>query len=226
MGKGPVLTGARQGLVYNRMRQAYYAAAALVVEQGALPAEVDLAMRGYGMPLGPFQAQDVAGIEAVWGLNLDACPSELPARMIEQAWYGQRTGQGFYDYRGEDGVGRPSTDVTNMIRALRDYRGIRPQVFEKEDIRRRCLFAMANEGARLVAARVVDRPSDIDAVMLLGLGFPREKGGPMLAADLATPLEVRKDLSDWASENPFWAPVPLWDELVKHGRRFETIGKA
>lgn len=226
MGKGPVLTGARQGLVYNRMRQAYYAAAALVVEQGALPAEVDLAMRGYGMPLGPFQAQDVAGIEAVWGLNLDACPSELPARMIEQAWYGQRTGQGYYDYRGEDGVGRPSTDVTNMIRALRDYRGIRPQVFEKEDIRRRCLFAMANEGARLVAARVVDRPSDIDAVMLLGLGFPREKGGPMLAADLATPLEVRKDLSDWASENPFWAPVPLWDELVKHGRRFETIGKA
>lgn len=89
------------------MRQAYYAAAAMVVEQGALPAEVDLAMRGYGMPLGPFQAQDVAGIEAVWGLNLDACPSELPARMIEQAWYGQRTGQGFTTTGARTGWGDP-----------------------------------------------------------------------------------------------------------------------
>ncbi|MEC7762814.1 MAG: enoyl-CoA hydratase-related protein [Pseudomonadota bacterium] len=226
MGKGPVLTGARQGLVYNRMIQAYYGAAALVVEQGALPAEADQAMRHYGLALGPFQAQDMSGIEAIWGLSLDACPSELPARMIEQAWYGRRTGQGYYDYRSEDGVGRVSPEVTNLIRALREYRGITPRLFEREDIQRRCLYAMANEGARLVAARVVDRPSDIDAAMLLGLGFPREKGGPMLAADLAGTVEVRKCLTQWAAEDPFWTPVPLWDELIKYGRRFETIGRA
>lgn len=226
MGKGPVLTGARKGLVFNRMLEAYYGAAALVVEQGALPSDVDRAMRQYGMAMGPFQSQDIAGLEAVWGLNLDACPSELPARMIEQAWYGQRTGQGYYDYRGEDGIARVSPEVTNLIRALREYRGISLRLFEREDIQRRCLFAMANEGARLVAARVVDRPSDIDAALLLGLGFPREKGGPMLAADIAGAVEVRKCLKEWSAENPFWAPVPLWDELIKHGRRFETIGKA
>lgn len=224
MGKGPVVTGARQGLVFNRLLDAYYSAACLTVEQGAMPTEVDAAMRAYGLPIGPFQAQDVAGIDTVWGLRPDDCPSDIPARMIENAWYGQRTGQGFYRYEAEDGVARAAPEVTQMIRALRADFDISPRLIETEEIQRRCLYAMANEGARLVAAKVVDRPSDIDAVLLLGLGFPRSKGGPMLVADLASPLAVRNALAGWAGEEDFWAPAPLWDTMVKYGRRFSQMG--
>lgn len=220
MGRGPVLSAPRQGLVFNRIVTAYYTAAALLLEQGATPGEVDGALRGFGLPEGPFQAQDRVGIDAVWGLGAGDCPSVVPLKMIDNAWYGRRSGQGFYRYDEDAPQGHAAPEVEAMIRALGAERGIAPQSLGADEIRRRCLYAMANEGARLVAAGVVARPSDVDAAMLLGLAFPREKGGPMLVADLAGPLAVRKALSGWAGEDPFWTPVPLWDDLVKYGRRF------
>jgi 3-hydroxyacyl-CoA dehydrogenase len=223
MGKGPVLTAARPGLVFNRLRLAYYTAAALLLERGAMPGDVDAAMRDYGMPLGPFQAQDVAGIDAVWGLGAEDCASPIPLRMIENAWYGQRSGQGFYIYQEGDKRARVAPDGIQMIRALRAEKGIEAREIGADEIVSRCLYAMANEGARLVAARVVARPSDVDAVMLLGAGFPRARGGPMLAADLAGALSVRKALTGWAAEDDFWTPATLWDDMVKYGRSFEKL---
>lgn len=223
MGKGPVLTSARPGLVFNRLRLAYYTAAALLLERGAMPGDVDAAMREYGMPQGPFQAQDIAGVDTVWGLGAEDCASAIPLRMIENAWYGQRSGQGFYLYEEGDRRARVAPEGLQMIRALRAEKGIEAREIGAKEIVARCLYAMANEGARLVAARVVARPSDVDAAMLLGAGFPRARGGPMLAADLVGALAVRKMLTEWSRENSFWAPVPLWDDLVKYGKIFEAM---
>lgn len=223
MGKGPVLTKARKGLIFNRMVAAYYSAAALLLEQGAMPADVDAAMRDFGMPLGPFQAQDIAGLDAVWGLRAEDCASRIPLLMLENAWYGQRTGQGYYRY--DDGAkgGRAAPDVLQMIRQLRESQSLKAHGFTVRDVQERCLYAMANEGARLVASGTVARPSDVDAALLLGLGFPRTKGGPMLQADMAGPLQVRKALSIWADEHAFWTPAPLWTDLMKNGRSFEDL---
>ncbi|HBZ42828.1 MAG TPA: 3-hydroxyacyl-CoA dehydrogenase [Maritimibacter sp.] len=226
MGKGPVLTKPRSGLVFNRMVTAYYSAAALLLEQGAGPSDVDAAMRDFGMPLGPFQAQDIAGLDAVWGLRAEDCASRIPLLMIENAWYGKRTGQGYYRYEEGAKGGRAAPDVLQMIRELRDERGLRSRSFTVEEIQDRCLFAMANEGARLVQSGTVARPSDVDAVMLLGLGFPRRWGGPMLMADLAEPLQVRKTMTEWSKEDPFWTPAGLWDDMIKYGRTFEDMDAA
>ncbi|MBV7378058.1 enoyl-CoA hydratase-related protein [Maritimibacter dapengensis] len=223
MGKTPVLTKARRGLIFNRVVSAYYSAAALLLERGAMPADVDAAMRDFGMPLGPFQAQDIAGLDAVWGLRAEDCASRIPLLMLENAWYGQRTGQGFYRYENGARGGRAAPDVMQMIRQLREAQALKAQSFSADEVQKRCLYAMANEGARLVASGTVARPSDVDAALLLGLGFPRTKGGPMLQADLIGSLQVRKALSSWADENAFWTPAPLWTELVKNGRTFEDL---
>lgn len=223
MNKGPVILKPRLGLVFNRMMRAYYTAAAFLLERGASPADVDAAMRGYGMPLGPFQAQDIAGLDAIWGLSAEDCPSDIPLLMLENAWYGRRTGQGFYRYNEDSPKGRVAPELIQMLRELRGELGITPKVLTPDDIRARCLFSMANEGARLVESGTVARPSDVDSVMLMALGFPRRHGGPMLAADIAGAVAVRKALYAWAEEDDFWTPAGIWDELLKNGRRFSDM---
>jgi 3-hydroxyacyl-CoA dehydrogenase len=223
MGKVPITVAPRSGLVFNRLLRAYYTAACLTLEQGAMPAEVDATMREYGMPLGPFQAQDLAGLDAVWGLGAEDCASVLPLQMIENAWYGSRTGQGFYRYdEGEKG-GRAAPEVLTLIREVRADRGVTAREIGADEIRARCLYAMANEGARLVEAGTVERPSDVDAAMLLALGFPRVAGGPMAVADAAGPVAVRKALEAWADESDFWQPQPIWRELIKSGGSFDAL---
>jgi 3-hydroxyacyl-CoA dehydrogenase len=225
MGKMPIVAEPRAGLVFNRLVTAYYSAAALTLERGASPQAVDRAMRDLGMPLGPFEAQDVAGLDAVWGLRAEECPSAIPVQMLENAWYGRRSGQGFYVYEGEDRVatGEVSRELDQMLRGLRAEAGVSATGMKPDEIRKRCLFALANEGAKLVEAGVVARPSDVDVVMLQGLGFPRAAGGPMRLADREGSLAVRAALRAWAEENDFWTPAPLWDRLVSTGRRFEDM---
>ncbi|MBV7410338.1 3-hydroxyacyl-CoA dehydrogenase NAD-binding domain-containing protein [Maritimibacter sp. DP1N21-5] len=220
MGKVPVTVAPRIGLIVNAMMQAYYTAACLTLEQGAMPAEVDAALRSFGMPLGPLQAQDMAGLDSVWGLAAEDCASAIPLRMIENAWYGSRSGQGFYRYdEGEKG-GRAAPEVFAMIRDLRESAGIVARAFEPEEIQQRCLRAMANEGARLIASGTATRPSDVDAAMLLALGFPRTAGGPMALADREGAVAVRKALVAWEAESDFWTPEPIWQELIKIGGSF------
>ena len=98
--------------------------------------------------------------------------------------------------------------------------------FDAADIQRRCLCAMANEGARLVEDGVVLRPSDIDVVAILGLGFPHWRGGPMMAADLHGLLAVENEIRSFAGQAPqFWAPAPLFDELIKNGLDFASLNQ-
>ena len=114
-------------------------------------------------------------------------------------------------------------EVTALIEAERARKGIVAQPVTDDEIRDRCLAAMTNEGARILAEGIAQRPSD--AVMLFGFGFPRHRGGPMHAADTVGPALMRKRLLGYAALDDawFWQPAPLWDELIKSGRRFADL---
>ncbi|WP_127115325.1 3-hydroxyacyl-CoA dehydrogenase family protein [Shimia sediminis] len=145
-------------------------------------------------------------------------------RLCDGGRFGQKAGRGYYLYTDGNPKGVQDPEVIALIRAERERKGITARGFKPEEIQRRCLAAMANEGARLLREGVAIRPSDIDTVMIHGFGFPRWRGGPMMAADLAGLLTIQRDLHLFEQEEPeFWAPDAIFAELIKTGRGFESL---
>lgn len=232
--KVPVRAGVADGFIGNRILAAYRLAADFLLEEGASPAEIDAAMRGFGFPVGPYQVLDMAGLDISWArrkrLAATRDPSEryvaIGDKICEQGWFGQKTGRGYYIHGGDTGpVENP--DVLTIIARERAARGITPRQVTADEIRMRCLSAMANEGARLLEEGVALRPSDIDVVKLFGYGFPRHRGGPMMWADQTGLLAVENALKSYLPEAPeFWVPSPLFADLIKNGRDFSDMNGA
>lgn len=232
-GKVAVRAGVCDGFIGNRILTAYRTAADFLLEDGATPAQVDRAMRAYGFALGPYQVLDLAGLEISWARRKRLAPMRDPARryvaigdlLCEAGRIGQKSGAGYYRYPEGARQGVEDPEVIALIAAERDRKGIAAQPVTDDEIRDRCLAAMANEGARLLEEGIAQRPSDIDAAMLFGFGFPRHRGGPMHAADRVGPALMRKRLLGYAALDDawFWQPAPLWDELIKSGRRFADL---
>ncbi|MCR9152112.1 MAG: 3-hydroxyacyl-CoA dehydrogenase NAD-binding domain-containing protein [Rhodobacteraceae bacterium] len=232
-GKVPVRAGVCDGFIGNRILTAYRSAADFLLEDGATPYQVDRAMRAYGFALGPYQVLDLAGLEISWARRKRLAAGRDPAqryvaigdRLCEAGWIGQKSGRGYYLYPDGSRQGAEDPEVLALIAAEREAKGIVAQPVSDDEIRDRCLAAMANEGARLLAEGIAQRPSDIDAAMLFGFGFPRHRGGPMHAADILGPVLMRKRLMDYAALNDawFWRPAPLWDELIRTGTRFSDL---
>ncbi|WP_421703408.1 3-hydroxyacyl-CoA dehydrogenase NAD-binding domain-containing protein [Aliiroseovarius sp.] len=230
--KVPVRAGVTDGFIGNRILAAYRLAADFMLEDGATPAQIDAAMRAYGFPVGPYQVLDIAGLDISWARRKRLAATRDPAHryvtvgdtLCERGWFGQKSGRGYYLYDEGSRVGREDPEVLQVIAEARAAKGITPRSFTTEEIQARCLGAMANEGARLLEEGVALRPSDIDVVLFYGYGFPRWRGGPMMAADLRGLLVVENELKSWVEEAPeFWTPSPLWDELVKNGRHFADM---
>ena len=231
LGKVAVRAGVADGFIGNRVFSAYRLVAEMLLEDGASVADVDAAMRGAGFPLGPFQVQDLAGLDIGWARRKRLAATRNPARryvaipdrLCEAGRFGQKTGRGYYLYPEGSREGQPDPEVAAVIEAERAAKGIVPRRIGAEEIRRRCLAAMANEGARLIEEGVALRPSDVDVVMMNGYGFPRFLGGPMRWADEAGLLMVREDLRRWAADDPFWAPAALWDRRVRESGAFSEM---
>ena len=230
--KVPVRAGVTDGFIGNRILAAYRLAADFMLEDGATPAQIDAAMRAYGFPVGPYQVLDIAGLDISWARRKRLAATRDPAHryvtigdtLCERGWFGQKAGRGYYLYDDGSRVGREDPEVLQVITEARADKGIAPRTFTVEEIQARCLGAMANEGARLLEEGVALRPSDIDVVLFFGYGFPRWRGGPMMAADLRGLLTVENELKSWMEEAPeFWTPAPLWDDLVKNGRHFADM---
>ncbi|SMR83286.1 3-hydroxyacyl-CoA dehydrogenase [Aliiroseovarius halocynthiae] len=229
--KVPVRASVADGFIGNRVLASYRLAADFMLEDGASPAQIDAAMRAYGFPIGPYQVLDMAGLDISWARRKRLAASRAPEdryvaigdKICEQGWFGQKAGRGYYIH---DQAGTPveNPDVLAIIEAERRSKGVALRAFSQQEIQQRCVFAMANEGARLVSEGVALRPSDVDVVLLYGYGFPRYRGGPMMAADQAGLLTVKNALINWQSEEPrFWVPSPLFDELIKNGRSFGDL---
>lgn len=232
--KVPVRAGVTDGFIGNRILAAYRLAADFMLEDGATPAQIDAAMRAYGFPVGPYQVLDIAGLDISWARRKRLAATRDPAhryvaigdRLCEHGWFGQKAGRGYYLYEEGSRVGKEDPEVLQIIAEERAAKGIVPRTFSVEEIQNRCLAAMANEGAHLVEEGVALRPSDIDVVQFYGYGFPRWRGGPMMAAELRGLLSVENALKSWVEEAPeFWEPAALWGELIKNGRGFSDLNE-
>lgn len=216
------LLAARPGADLLRpMLDALWRASAWLVEEGASPNAVDAALRRYGFHEGPFEMMDRLGLDRL-------TPGvALLDRMRSLGWIGQAAGRGFRAYGETADPEALAPGVDGLIDVLREDLGIEPRRLGEDEIAGRVLGALTNTGARLVAQGIAARPSDIDAAMVLGYGFPRWRGGPMEAADLEGLLKLRNHLRSFAAgrDGALWQPDGLFDDLIKNGRGFESLNR-
>jgi len=198
--KIPVQSGICDGFIGNRILAAYRRAAEYLLADGAYPNEIDNAMRSFGMAMGPFQTQDLSGLQIGYAnrrrqdatRNKDERYITIADQLFEQARLGQKTGKGWYAY--DEGSRKPETDQTviELIDAYRAENKITPKCFSDAEIQTLLMAVMTNEGARIVEEGIAESGGSVDVVKVHGYGFPRHRGGPMQWAERAG-LEVIKD---------------------------------
>jgi 3-hydroxyacyl-CoA dehydrogenase len=192
--KIPVVTGVCEGFIGNRIFSAYRTEAEHLLEEGALPQEIDSAIESYGFAMGPFAVFDMAGLEIAWArrkrqaaMRDPAAPyCELPDRLCEAGRFGRKTGRGWYVY--DDGNRRIDPEIDQMIEAYRCEKGFNARKIGDAEIVDRLLASMAREGAALLAEGIAATEDDIDVVLIHGYGFPAHRGGPMFAARAASAM--------------------------------------
>ncbi len=229
LGKVPVLVGAIEGLVANRMLARRSREALFMLEEGALPEEIDRALTGFGFPLGPLAVADLGGLDVVLATRrarwAQLTERERAADLLEQLTargrLGQKSGAGWYRYDAERRA-QPDPEVAELIAHHSAAHGRIRRAVSETEIVERCLYAMINEGARLLEAGIVPRPQEIDVIWLNGLGFPAWRGGPMYYADTVGLPNVLERLRHYAAAvgADYFAPAPLIERLVHEGRGF------
>ncbi|MEF7616768.1 3-hydroxyacyl-CoA dehydrogenase NAD-binding domain-containing protein [Aquincola sp. MAHUQ-54] len=233
--KVPVRAGVCDGFIGNRILAVYRQAADHLMEDGASPYDIDAAVRNFGYPMGPFQVSDLAGGDIGWATRKRKAPTRDPKaryvhvadRICERGWFGQKTGRGWYLYPQGARTGQPDPEVLAIVDEERKKAGITPRSFTEEEILRRYMAAMINEGANVVHQGIALRPLDVDVTFLYGYGFPRFRGGPMKYADTVGLPQVLADIREFAKEDPlFWQPSPLLVKLVEEGKTFDSLNKA
>jgi 3-hydroxyacyl-CoA dehydrogenase len=234
MKKVPVRAGVCDGFIGNRILAVYRQAADHMLEDGASPYQIDEAVRKFGYPMGPFQVSDLAGGDIGWATrkrkaatrNPKARYVQIADRICERGWFGQKTGRGWYQYPQGARTGQEDPEVLAIVDAERQKKGISTRQFTAEEIMRRYMAAMVNEGAKVVAEGIALRPLDVDVTFLSGYGFPRHRGGPMKYADTVGLPKILEDIRAFAKEDPlFWQPAPLLEKLVAEGKDFSSLNQ-
>jgi 3-hydroxyacyl-CoA dehydrogenase len=229
LGKVSVLVGAGEGFVANRMLARRSRQALFMLEEGATPSQVDRVLVEFGFPLGPFAVNDLGGLDVVLATRRARLPQltarERAADFLEQLTalgrLGQKSGAGWYRYDAERRAA-PDPLVEELIVKHSAARAIARRELADEEILERCLYAMINEGARLIGEGIVTRPLEIDVIWLNGLGFPAYRGGPMYYADQVGLAEVHRRLLTYADlvGEEYFAPAPLLARLAATGGTF------
>ncbi len=233
--KVAVRAGVCDGFIGNRILAVYRQAADHMMEDGASPYQIDEALREFGYPMGPFQVADLAGGDIGWATRKRRAPTrdpraryvEIADRICERGWFGQKTGRGYYVYAKGSRSGAPDPEVLAIVDAERQRAGVTPRSFSNEEIVRRYLAAMVNEGANVVNEGIALRPLDVDVTFIAGYGFPRHRGGPMKYADMVGLPCVLADIREFAKEDPiFWQASPLLVALVERDEDFDSLNRA
>lgn len=218
IGKTPVVSGVCDGFIGNRMLDRYFLRALDLVAAGAAPREVDAALTGFGMAMGPFTMSDLAGNDIAWHARRRKAAEHPDYRypsfadaMCERGWFGQKSGQGWYVYAPGDRTPRDSAEFDGFLADWRREEGIAPRSFTPEEIVERCVFTLIDEGATLLAEGIAQRASDIDVVYVNGYGFPPLRGGPMFhAAQIGLPhVCARLDALAGLEPGGDWAPSAM-----------------
>lgn len=229
VGKVCVLARVYPGFIGNACFRGYHREAHFLAEDGALPHEIDAALTKVGFAMGVYAVQDLAGTDVGYQTRKAAMATRDPNRrwpdlilkLVEQGRTGLKAGKGWYRY--EPGSRTPLRDpeVEAFILAESERQGIRRRPIGEDEILQRCLFAMVNEGARLLEKGIALRPSDIDLVFLTGYGFPAAQGGPMFMADRIGLQRVLAAVRTFHAEyGIWWEPAPLLVQLGEGGSSF------
>ncbi len=229
--KTAVVSGVCDGFIGNRMIERYSQQAGFLLDEGALPQQVDKAIERFGFAMGPFRMGDLAGNDIGWAIrkrraveNPDMKYSRTADKLCELGRYGQKTGAGWYDYQAGKRDAIPSQVVNKMVEDHRKELGITPRKISDEEIVQRLVFSLVNEGAHILEDGIASKASDIDMVYLTGYGFPIYRGGPMLYADEFGLFNVVQAMKRF-QRNPrddqkFWEPAPLLARLAAEGKTF------
>jgi 3-hydroxyacyl-CoA dehydrogenase len=231
--KLPVVSGVCDGFIGNRMLEKYGQQSLFLVDEGASPQQVDRALHSWGMAMGPFAMYDMAGQDIGWEIRKrryrerpDFVYSRIADRLCELGRFGQKTGKGFYRYEPAGGINArkplPDPEVDSLIEQYRKEIGLRPRAISDEEIVERCIYALVNEGARILEEGIALRASDIDMVYLTGYGFPPYRGGPMFYADTVGLPKVLAGIERFQKgyQGSQWKPAPLLARLAKEEKRF------
>lgn len=234
LGKTGVVVGVCDGFVGNRMLAPYFRQCDFLVEEGALPQDVDRVIETFGFRMGPFRVYDLAGLDISWAIEkrraetrpADERFSPLLERICEQGRYGQKTGAGWYVY--EDGrTAVPDPMVEAMLTERSSEMGINRRDISDAEILQRCMYSLINEGAKILEEDLAIRASDIDVIWQHGYGFPRWRGGPMFYADTVGLADVVATLDGFHAEwGDKWEPAGLLRELAEAGSSFREWDKS
>lgn len=233
LGKVGVVVGVCDGFVGNRMIHQYGREAQAMVEEGASPEQVDAAMHAFGLPMGPFEMSDMAGLDIGYAIRgrqareagLEKSDSFLD-RIVELGRKGQKTGAGVYRYAGGR-KGIPDPEVEELIHNYRLEKGLAVRPITQDEITKRLIYQLVNEGAKILEEGIAQRAGDIDVIYVYGYGFPAYRGGPMFYADLVGLENVLADIRQLHERHgDAWKPAPLLERLVREGKTFATMKTA
>jgi 3-hydroxyacyl-CoA dehydrogenase len=234
LGKVGVVVGNGPGFVGNRMMFPYMYEAQFLVEDGATPEQVDRVLTDWGMAMGIFAVDDLAGLDVAWRVRQELKQFEDPAlrkplvadRLYELGRFGQKTGKGWYRYDGGR-IPLPDPEVRELIETASREAGIQRRAFSSTEILDRTIFALINEGARVLEQGLAQRAADIDVIYTSGYGFPAYRGGPMFFADRMGLRTVCDRVTELHRElGPRWEPAPLLSVLAARGSTFRDFDVA
>jgi 3-hydroxyacyl-CoA dehydrogenase len=233
LGKVGVLVGNCRGFVGNRMFGPYRREAQFLIEEGASVRALDQALCDFGMAMGPLATGDLAGLDVGWRIRKEYRHLEPPGirqplvedRLCELGRYGQKTGAGWYQYDDQRRAA-PDPAVAELIRKWVEEAGIVQRQISAAEITDRCLYALVNEGARILEEGYALRASDIDIIYINGYGFPAYRGGPMWYADTVGLARIYDRISEFQCQHgQLWQPAPLLKQLAQQGKTFAEFGR-
>lgn len=229
--KIPVCVGVCDGFVGNRMIHTYLREAEYLIEEGALPQQVDHAIESFGFAMGPFRMCDLAGLDIGWAIRkrrkseglVSKRYVSIPDQLCERGWFGQKTGGGYYTYESGSRVPIVNPEVNAIVENASSEKGITRRTIEANEIVDRLMYALINEGAGILAEGVAQRASDIDVIYAAGYGFPRYRGGPMFYAQTIGLSNVVEGIERYSNQahGEHWQVSPFLSDLVQKNQTFE-----
>ncbi|MEE8435207.1 MAG: 3-hydroxyacyl-CoA dehydrogenase NAD-binding domain-containing protein [bacterium] len=230
MGKVGVLVGVCHGFAGNRMLYQYTREASFLLEEGALPQQIDKVITEFGMPMGPFAMRDLAGLDISWhvrkarraqGALHGRYDGTVGDRLCEMERFGQKTGAGYYRYEAGSRAPLPDPVTEEVILNASKELGIARREISDEEILARCLYPIINEGAKILEEGIALRASDLDIIWINGYGFPAHRGGPMFYGEQVGLDSVHMALLEFEKEHgELWTPSPLLARLASEGKHF------
>jgi 3-hydroxyacyl-CoA dehydrogenase len=233
LGKIGVLVGNCRGFVGNRMFHPYVRESVFLLEEGATVEGVDNALYEFGMAMGPLAVGDLAGLDVGWRIRKEYRHLEKPGirqpfagdRLCEMGRYGQKTSAGWYKY-DENRRAIADPEVADLVKKWAAEAGITQRKISREEIVDRCVYALVNEGARILEEGYALRAVDIDIIYLNGYGFPAYRGGPMWYADTVGLKNVYARILEFHGQHgELWEPAPLLKQLAEQGKTFADYNK-